>query len=114
MVAFYKHDIPAWMDGTEGLTDGAYRAYHVIVQLIYLNEGPITLNEHGIAGRCRQSLRGFRRNLKELLTNGKLTLVNGRLRNSRADQELEKIDESRMHAVNGGINSGKSRNSHAN
>jgi uncharacterized protein YdaU (DUF1376 family) len=113
MVAFYKHDIPAWMDGTEGLTDGAYRAYHVIIQLIYLNEGPITLNEHGIAGRCRQSLRGFRRNLDELITKKKLALDNGRLHNSRADQELEKIDECRMNAINGGINSGKSRNRHA-
>ena len=44
MVAFYKHDIAAWMDGTESLSDRAYRAYHVIVQMIYLNEGPIALN----------------------------------------------------------------------
>ena len=32
----------------EALSDGAYRAYHVICQLIYLNEGPVALNEHGI------------------------------------------------------------------
>lgn len=75
MVAFYKHDIPAWMDGTEQLSDGAYRLYHVVCQLIYLNEGSITLNEHGIAGRCRQSIRTFRANLKELTDAGKLEVI---------------------------------------
>lgn len=110
MVAWYKHDIPAWMDGTEALSDGAYRTYHVICQLIYLNEGPVALNEHGIAGRCRQSLRAFRRNLNELVQSGKLTLENGRLRNSRADVELEKVDENRINASKGGMISGESRN----
>lgn len=109
MVGWYKHDIPAWMDGTENLSDGAYRAYHVICQLIYLNEGPIALNEHGIAGRCRQSIRAFRRNLQELISAGKLSLENGRLRNSRADSELEKVAENRINAGKGGENSGESR-----
>lgn len=111
MVSWYKHDIPAWMDGTEALSDGAYRAYHVICQMIYLNEGAIACNEHGIAGRCRQSLRAFRKNLAELLQSGKLTLENGRLRNSRADVELEKVDDNRMNASKGGEISGKSRKS---
>lgn len=109
MVAFYKHDIPSWMDGTEALSDGAYRAYHVVVQLIYLNEGPITLNEHGIAGRCRQSVRTFKIHLDELIAAGKLRLENGKLLNSRAEKELEKIDENRVNAGKGGVNSGKSR-----
>lgn len=109
MVAWFKHDIPAWMDGTEALSDGAYRTYHVICQLIYLNEGPIALNEHGIAGRCRQSIRAFRRNLAELTEGKKLTLEGGRLANLRAGKELEKVGENRMNAAKGGIESGKSR-----
>ncbi len=109
MVAWYKHDIPDWMDGTESLSDGAYRAYHVICQLIYLHEGDITLNEHGIAGRCKQSIRAFKTNLQELLDAKKLTLVNGCLRNSRAESELEKVGENRENARTGGENSGKSR-----
>jgi hypothetical protein len=44
-----------------------------------VNEGPIALNEHGIAGRCKQSIRAFRASLKELLDDEKLALVNGRL-----------------------------------
>jgi len=109
MVAFYKHHIPAWMDGTEELSDGAYRVYHVVCQLIYLHEAPVSLNERGIAGRCRQSIRAFRANLKELLEAGKLTLQNGRLANSRAIHELEKISENRDNASKGGKKSGEVR-----
>ena len=109
MVSWYKHDIPAWMDGTESLSDGAYRAYHVICQLIYLNEGGIAVNEKGIAGRCNQSIRAFRSNLEELLLANKLTLIDGRLSNARANLELEKIAENRINAGKGGEKSGERR-----
>lgn len=102
MVGWYKHDIPAWMDGTEALDDGAYRAYHVVCQLIYLNEGAIALNEHGIAGRCRQSIKAFRANLAKLITTGKLQLSDDRLSNSRAVSELENVHENRVNASKGG------------
>lgn len=111
MVAWFKHDIPAWMDGTEALDDGPYRAYHVICQLIYLNEGPIALNEHGIAGRCKQSLRAFRANLKVLLDCGKLEILDGRLSNSRAEKELENLSDNRVNAGKGGKKSGEVRKS---
>lgn len=102
MVAWYKHDIPDWMDGTEGLDDGPYRVHHVVCQLIYLNEGPIALNEKGIAGRCNQSTRAFRAHLQVLLDQNKLTLIDGRLANSRANSELEKVAENRENAGRGG------------
>lgn len=111
MVAWYKHDIPAWMDGTESLDAEPYRAYHVICQLIYMNEGPIALNEHGIAGRCKQSIRTFRASLKTLLDGGKLTLSEGRLANSRAEKELENVSENRLNASKGGHKSAEVRNS---
>lgn len=88
---FYKREITAWMDGTESLSDGAYRAYDVIVNLIYLHEGPITLNEKGIAGRCNQSTRAFRSHLQELFDSGKLRLVSGKLANIRAEKEIETL-----------------------
>lgn len=103
MVAWYKHDIPAWMDGTENLDANAYRAYHVICQLIYLNEGPIAVNERGIAGRCNMHILAFRKTLDHLLTLGKLTLnPNGTLDQPRANLELEKIGLNRVHAGLGG------------
>jgi uncharacterized protein YdaU (DUF1376 family) len=105
MVTFYKHHIPDWMDGTEYMDAETYRTYHVICQLIYLNEGPITNNEHGIAGRCNQSVRLFRACLERLVVDGKLTLENGRLGNLRAIFELENLRVNREHARRGGENS---------
>ena len=71
MVAYYQHDIAAWMDGTEGLSDGEYRVYHIICQLIYLKDGPIVMHETGIAGRCHQHVlalhQGWERPALEVL-----------------------------------------------
>lgn len=103
MVTFYKHDIPDWMDGTESLDAESYRTYHVVVQLIYQNEGPIKNNEHGIAGRCRQSLKTYRTALSSLIKSGKLRLDDeARIGNGRASIELQKIDEQRIKAGRGG------------
>ncbi|MBX3537319.1 MAG: YdaU family protein [Chelatococcus sp.] len=99
---WYRHDIPAWMDGTEGLGDGAYRAYHVICQLIYTNEGPVVLNERGIAGRCNQQVHRFRKNLKELIDAGKVHLDGGRIFNERCDRELSSVLKNRENASKGG------------
>jgi uncharacterized protein YdaU (DUF1376 family) len=105
MVTFFKHDIPDWMDGTEDLDDAEYRVYHVICQLIYLNEGPIANNEHGIAGRCKQSIRTYRRCLEKLVELGKITLESGRIGNERAFIELKIINENRFNAARGGFKS---------
>lgn len=113
MVNFYKHDIPAWMDGTESLGCEAYRVYHVVCQLIYLNEGPIALNERGISGRCCLSTRAFRTALKELLDGGKVILTEGRLSNSRANFELQNIRTNRENARKGGQISGVVRENSA-
>ncbi|MCP3475092.1 YdaU family protein [Bradyrhizobium sp. CCGUVB1N3] len=102
MVTFYKHHIPDWMDGTEDLDDGPYRAYHVVCQLIYLNEGPITLHEKGIAGRCHQHVLAFRKNLRVLIDAGKLQLIDGRLHNNRAATELESVVDHRATSARGG------------
>jgi hypothetical protein len=90
MVASYVHHIVAWMDGTESLPDGEYRAYHVICELIYLNNGPIVMHESGIAGRCNQHVLAFRRNLAKLVERRKLMLgADGKLSNRRAESELK-------------------------
>lgn len=92
MVAFYQHNIAAWMDGTEGLPDGEYRVYHVICQLMYLNNGPIVMHESGLAGRCNQHLLAFRSNVKKLIEKGKLVLAeDGKITNARVAKELARI-----------------------
>lgn len=83
MVAFYRHDIPGWMDGTEALGHLEYRAYHVICQLIYLNDGPISFNERGIAGRCNMRLDHFRKALAALVQGGKVRVADGVVFNER-------------------------------
>lgn len=90
MVASYVHHIAAWMDGTESLPDGEYRVYHVVCELIYLNNGPIILHESGIAGRCNQHLLAFRRHLAKLVEHQKLVVgSDGKLSNRRAESELK-------------------------
>jgi hypothetical protein len=96
------------MDGTQGLSDSAYRAYHVICQLIVLNEGPIAFNERGIAGRCNQSLRKLRLNVADLIEAGKLKLEDGKLSNSRPDLEIGDMKVKRKHRRKGGRKSGAS------
>lgn len=114
MVAWFKRDVPAWMDGTEELTDGEYRAYDVICNLIYLREGPISLNEKGIAGRCNQPPRTFRKHLEGLVAKGKLAIDSGKISNERASLELEKLGKSRETSSKGGENSGVSRRNRSN
>lgn len=96
MVSYYQHHIAPWMDGTEGLSDGAYRVYHTIVQIIYLNDGPIVINEHGLAGRCNMHLLKFRKYLSELLKSEKISKTgDGRITNCRAELELAKVGTKR-------------------
>jgi hypothetical protein len=96
MVAFYQHNIVAWMDGTESLEDGEYRAYHVICELMYMQEGPIKDNEKGIAGRCNQHVLTFRRNLRKLIDAKKIVVMpDGKLTNLRVEQELARIRRTR-------------------
>lgn len=96
MVAYYYHDISAWMDGTEGLSDGEYRVYHVICQMIYQHDGAIVVHETGIAGRCNQHVLAFRANLRKLIEKDKLILRPDRkITNRRVEDELTKITKSR-------------------
>jgi uncharacterized protein YdaU (DUF1376 family) len=106
MVTFYKHHIPDWMEGTESLDDQEYRVYHVIVQLIYLNEGPILNHECGIAGRCRMHVLTYRKALRALLELKKLAMTeDGRIANLRATSELLSVNRNRTNAALGGVRS---------
>jgi uncharacterized protein DUF1376 len=91
MVEHFERHISAWMDGTEGLSDGEYRAYDVVCNLIYLNDGPIVVNERGFAGRCNQHLLAFRKHFQALVTKRKLIVAaDGKVSNRRVEAELRK------------------------
>lgn len=109
MVQFYKHDIAQWRSGTVMLSDRAYRVYHVLVEEIMLNEGPIPLHERSLAGKSNRSVRDFNAALAELIGAGKVSVRGGFVENSRAEKELTTIRDNREHAAKGGRNSGGSR-----
>ncbi len=79
MVTWYKHDIPAWMDLTEGLGSAEYRVFHTVVQRIVLNDGPISIAEKSIAGCCNQSTRALRKSLTWLVDHGFLAITEGKI-----------------------------------
>ncbi len=91
MVAYFSRHVSAWMDGTEGLSDGEYRVYDVVCNLIYLNDGPVVMNERGFAGRCNQHVLKFRINFGNLVERGKLVVQGGKVSNKRVESELRKI-----------------------
>ena len=102
MVAFYKHDIVAWRKGTAGLSDRAYRVYHVIVEQIMQNESALPYHELSLAGLANRSVRDFRLAFAEL-TELNLVRLDGRfIRNARAESELEAIEANRVNAAKGG------------
>lgn len=109
MVQFYKHSIVDWMDATGLMSDRAYRVYHVMIQLIMQNEGPIRLNERAQAGLAGRSTRDFRAALEEIVGLGILTIRDGFVDNSRCEKELNTIRTNREHASNGGRKSGEVR-----
>lgn len=99
---FYKHDIVQWRGGTVGLSDRAYRVYHVLVEEIMLNEGPVPHHERSLAGKSNRSARDFRAALAELVAAGKVTIRAGMIENLRAEKELKSVRKLREHAAKGG------------
>lgn len=95
MAVFYKHHIMDWRSGTSGLSDRAYRVYHVIIEEIMLNDGPVPLHERSLAGKSNRSTRDFRAALSELVESGKVILKDGFLHNPRAEAELDAIQKGR-------------------
>jgi uncharacterized protein YdaU (DUF1376 family) len=102
MVAFYKHNIADWHDGTCALSDSEYRVYHVVCMLIYQNEGPVTHHERGLAGTCNMHWRKFRCALSGLIEKGLITELDGRLSNARALRELSYLAQDRFNGASGG------------
>ena len=97
---FFKRDIPDWIDGTESLSDGEYRAYDVICNLIYQNEGAITNHERGFAARCNQHVLKFRIHFQALVALGKIQIdADGKITNARCINELSKIGKGKKQTL---------------
>lgn len=86
----FTHDIVSWSEGTQSLSDDGYRVYHVIAQLLWLNEGPLPFNEREIAARCNMAPVKLRRTIAALVTARKIWLRDGRIYNLRILTDIRK------------------------
>lgn len=86
----YRHDIVLWSEGTQSLPDDQYRAYHAIVQLIYLTEGPLPFNEKELAARCAMTTPKLRRCVAALVEARKIWIRGSHIYNLRVLMELRK------------------------
>jgi uncharacterized protein YdaU (DUF1376 family) len=89
MSKFYRMDPWAWDDGTTGLSLEQEAAYLRIVNATNKSDEPIMANRFALAGMFRCNTEKAMRLLRDLEAAGKVQLVEGRIHNKRADQEIE-------------------------
>jgi hypothetical protein len=113
MSEFYRMFPSRWVEGTMVLSDDQELGLLRIVNAINLYDQPIRDNDNVLSGVLRWNRRKARRVLNELITAGKLTLIDGRIHSNRADQEIKFRESlSEVRAKNGkvgGIVSGITR-----
>lgn len=87
--AWYKRYPRDFYEGTRGLKLDERGAYSDILDLIYMNGGPLKDDERAIAYQLHVDPRVWRRIRGRLLAVGKLFLVNGHIHNKRARDSLK-------------------------
>lgn len=85
---WYKRDPDAALVGMQSLTDEQYRAYNVILDLLYSRNGKVPDEERFMCSHLNWDPRKWRRVRGELLALGKLHLEGYFLANYRATSEL--------------------------
>lgn len=85
---WHKRDHNAALSGMMVLTLEERGAYNTILDLIYTHDGSVVDDERFIAGWLRCDVRVWKRIRQRLLDLEKLYLIDGTLRNRRADAEV--------------------------
>lgn len=88
-IRWYKRDPNAALAGFAVLTLEERGAYDTVLDLIYAHQGDLNDDDHYLAGWMRSDVRVWRRLRKRLIGLGKLYVHAGKLRNGRADREIE-------------------------
>src|SRR5215208_3770723 len=88
MSRFYKHDPVSWNEGTNGLNLEQEAALLRICSAIYICDEPVRNNRFVLAGLFRCSTQKANRLLRDLVTAGKVRIVDGKIHNKRAEAEL--------------------------
>ena len=87
---WYARDPRAALAGMMELSLEERGAYNTILDLIYCHDGAIDDDAHSVAGWLRVDARVWKRLRQRLLAAGKLYCRDGKLRNERADAEVDK------------------------
>lgn len=88
-IRWYKRDPNAALAGFAVLTLEERGAYETVLDLIYAHDGDLNDDDHFLAGWMRSDVRVWRRLKKRLIELGKLYVHAGKLRNERADKEID-------------------------
>jgi len=86
---WYKRDPKAALEGMAALSLEERGAYNTVLDLIYCHDGSVDDDLKFIAGWLRVDVRVWKRIRARLLDLGKLYLHGDKLRNTRADREVE-------------------------
>jgi uncharacterized protein YdaU (DUF1376 family) len=87
---WYKRDPVAALEGMSNLSLEERGAYDTVLDLIYARDGQVDDDDRFIAGWCRCDVRVWKRIRATLIRLGKLYAIDGTLRNSRADVEVDR------------------------
>ncbi len=85
---WYRHNPRDFLDGIVGMTPDLIGAYIVTLDLIYARGGPIPNEPRWLGGVMGCSSRAATSLVDRLIAGGKLSLVDGKLSNVRAENEL--------------------------
>lgn len=87
-IKWYKRDPSAALNGMMELSLEERGAYNTVLDLIYSRDGNLTDDDRFIAGWLRVDVRVWKRIKSTLIERGKLYILDGCLRNERADVEV--------------------------
>jgi uncharacterized protein YdaU (DUF1376 family) len=85
---WYKRDPNAALAGMMELTLEERGAYNTVLDLLYARDGDLDDEPHFIAGWLRCDLRVWKRIRQRLIDTKKLYILDGKIRNRRADDEV--------------------------
>lgn len=85
---YYLRYPDALLDATEGWPGELKGVYSLLLDLIYRRDGNLEDHPQTVAGHLGYSVRAWNRFKTELVRRGKIKIIDGIIRNSRADDHL--------------------------
>ncbi len=103
-VSFYADD---WLSGTLELSAEQRGAFITVCALYYAKQGRVPDNDHWLAGMCNMSTRKWRKIKSELVSFGKIEIIDGFIYQERAEIELENAMKAKSIAQEKGSSGGR-------